>query len=158
MIGAAAYPCPAGAFGRFAARGLPFVAALLVSAVSVFGLPASAAVAKPPLHDVAEIDDGIFTVVLANEIRRKCDDIHGRLVRGVMEIRRLKSRANALGYSDDDIRALLDSPAEKARMVGRGRAYMASVGLDYDKPGDLCRLGRLEIENNSAIGALLRAN
>lgn len=130
------------------------VFALLVLLIAA---PAGAAVAKPPLRDVPEIADGIFAIVVANEIRRKCDGINGRMIKGVFEIRRLKARANNLGYSDNEIRALLDSKAEKARMIERGRKYMASKGLDYDTPGDLCRLGRLEIENNSAIGALLRA-
>ena len=136
---------------------MPFLSAVLIAVTVFFGLPAGAAAAKPPLGEVPEIADGIFTIVVANEIRRKCDDIDGRLFKGLLQIRRVKRRANDLGYSDREIRALLDSKAEKARMIGRGRTYMARFGLDYDKPGDLCRLGRLEIQNNSAIGALLRA-
>ncbi|WP_425046165.1 DUF5333 domain-containing protein [Primorskyibacter sp. S87] len=115
------------------------------------------AAAKTPMRDVPEIADGIFTIVVANQIRRKCDDIDGRLFKGIGEIRRLRARANELGYSDTEIRAVLDSDAEKARMIERGKKYMAQKGLNYDTPGDLCKLGRLEIQNNSAIGALLRA-
>ncbi|TDE40213.1 DUF5333 domain-containing protein [Antarcticimicrobium sediminis] len=134
-----------------------FLSAVLLAASFMLGLPAGAAEARSPLRDVPEIADGIFTIVVANEIRRKCDDIDGRLFRGIKQIHRLKARANALGYSDGEIRTLLDSKVEKARMIERGKSYMAGVGLDYDKPGDLCRLGRMEIKNNSAIGALLRA-
>jgi len=136
---------------------MPYLSAVLIAATMFLGLPAGAAVAKPPLREVPEIADGIFTIVVANEIRRKCDDIDGRLIKGIFQIRRLKAKANDLGYSDRDIRALLDSKAEKSRMIARGKTYMAGFELDYDKPGDLCRLGRLEIQNNSAIGALLRA-
>ena len=118
---------------------------------------ATEASTKPPMREVPEIADGVFVIVVANEIRRHCDDINGRLMKGIGEIRRLRARANALGYSDDEIRAVLDSDGEKERMRDRGRRYMAQKGLDYDKPGDLCRLGRLEIRNQSAIGALLRA-
>ncbi|MBE1284848.1 MAG: hypothetical protein GJ676_16170 [Rhodobacteraceae bacterium] len=121
-------------------------------------LPATLAAAKPPLREVPEIADGIFTIVVANEIRRHCDDINGRIFKGIGEIRRLRARANDLGYSDNEIRAVLDSDDEKERMRARGRTYMAQKGLNYDKPGDLCRLGRLEIQSNSAIGALLKAN
>ena len=135
---------------------MPFLSAVLIVAALLAGLPAHAA-AKPPLREVPEIADGIFTIVVANEIRRKCDGIDGRLFKGFFQIQRLKSRANDLGYTDNEIRAVLDSEAEKARVVARGRRYMAGHGLDYDTPGDLCRLGRLEIRNNSAIGALLRA-
>ncbi len=131
--------------------------ALAVISITVAAFPATAQ-AKPPLRDVPVIADGIFTIVVANEIRRHCRDINGRILKGIGQIRQLRSQANQMGYSDAEIRAVLDSDAEKERMRARGRTYMASKGLDYDKPGDLCRLGRLEINNNSAIGALLRAN
>lgn len=130
---------------------------LLTGAAVVLSLSTAAVAAKTPLREVPEISDGIFTIVVANQIRRSCDDINGRLTKGIGEIRRLRARANELGYSDDEIRAVLKSDTEKARMIERGRKYMAGKGLDYDRPGDLCRLGRLEMKNNSAIGALLRA-
>lgn len=121
-------------------------------------LPLAAQSAKPPIRDVPELSNAIFAIVTANEIRRKCDDIDGRIFRGIGEIRKVRARANELGYSDAEIRAVLDSDAEKALMIEKGRRYMASKGLDYDKPGDLCRLGHLEIQANSTIGVLLRAN
>lgn len=121
-------------------------------------VPASAQSSKLPLREVPEISNGIFTIVVANQIRRKCDDIDGRLIKGIGEIRKLRARANDLGYTDSEIRAVLDSDQEKALMVERGKKYMAGKGLNYDTPGDLCRLGHMEIQDNSAIGALLRAN
>ncbi|MFV0515234.1 MAG: DUF5333 domain-containing protein [Jhaorihella sp.] len=127
-------------------------------AAALFGAaPAVSAQARPPLASVPEIANGIFVLVVANKIRRDCDDIGGRLFKGLSQAQRLKSRANQLGYSDTEIRALFDNDAEKAKMLERGRAYMARDGLDYDKPGDLCRLGRLEIQRGSAIGALIYA-
>jgi hypothetical protein len=130
-----------------------------IAIAAAFGLlvGTSGAVAKPPLREVPEIADGIFTIVTANEIRRHCDDISGRMTKGIGKARRLRARANDLGYADSEIRAVLNSDQEKARMIQRGRKYMASKGLDYDHPGDLCRLGHMEIKTNSAIGALLRA-
>lgn len=122
-----------------------------------FAVPVAAQSSKPPLREVPEISDGIFTLVVANQIRRSCDDIDGRLFKGIGEARKLRARANELGYSDSEIRAVLDSDAEKARMIERGKTYMAEKGLNYDTPGDLCLLGHQELKNNSAIGALLRA-
>ena len=129
---------------------------LALSLALMMVLPAVAQ-AKPPLREVPEIADGIFTIVVANEIRRHCDEIDGRIGKGIGQIRAVRARANELGYSDREIRAVLNSDAEKERMRDRGRSYMAAKGLNYDKPGDLCRLGRMEIQDNSAIGALLRA-
>ena len=168
MRGGSAYPCPRAALllhdSRVAVRdalsakgshAMPFIRIVLVVAGLAAAVPAVSAQARPPLAEVPEIADGIFVIVVANKIRRDCDDIGGRLFKGIAQARRLKARANDLGYSDDEIRALFDSDAEKAKMLERGRAYMARDGLDYDKPGDLCRLGRLEVGRNSAIGALL---
>ncbi len=120
-------------------------------------VPAAAQSSKPPLREVPEISNGIFTLVVANQIRRICDDIDGRLFKGIGQARKLRARANDLGYPDDEIRSLLNSDAEKARMIDRGKTYMADKGLNYDTPGDLCQLGHIEMKNNSAIGALLRA-
>ncbi|AAV96016.1 hypothetical protein SPO2775 [Ruegeria pomeroyi DSS-3] len=168
MNGRLAYPCRSGALllnnrpgvhrsGSSRPKGHAMLKSILTAAASL-AIAASAAAAKPPLREVPEIADGIFTIVVANEIRKNCDEIDGRLFKGIGEIRRLRARANELGYSDSEIRAVLDSDVEKERFRDRGRQYMAKLGLNYDKPGDLCRLGRLEISNNSAIGALLRAN
>lgn len=129
---------------------------LAAAALMALAMPAAAS-DKPPLREVPEIADGIFTIVVANEVRKACDDIQGRLFKGIGEIQRLRSRANKLGYTDAEIRAVLDSDAEKERMRARGRDYMAARGLNFDAPGDLCRLGHMEITENSAIGALLRA-
>lgn len=136
---------------------MTLIKSVLCAAALCVALPVQAQSAKPPLREVPEIADAIFVIVVANEIRRKCDDIDGRLLKGIGEIRRVRGRANELGYSDAEIRAVLDSKTEKALMIERGRSYMAGKGLDYDTPADLCRLGHIEIRENSAIGALLRA-
>lgn len=131
----------------------------LTFALAITGLMAgSAAAAKPPLRDVAEIDNGVFYIAVANEIRDYCGSISARMFRALSTINQLKSRANSLGYSDDEIQAYLDSDAEKARMRAKGNAFLASRGVTYDKPETFCALGRAEIERNSAIGVLLRAN
>jgi hypothetical protein len=120
--------------------------------------PVGAAGAKPHLRDVAEIDDGILYIAIANEIRKTCDDIQARMIRALTRARGLHNRAKALGYSDAEIEAYLESKDEKNRMRRRGAAYLAQHGASQDRPESLCRLGRDEIERNSAIGVLLRAN
>ena len=116
------------------------------------------AVAKPPLRDVAEIDDPLFEVALANEIRKQCPSINGRLVKGLNQLRSLKRRANELGYSDAEIDAYRKSEAEKTRMRQRGNAWLSARGVDQSKTEDWCRVGKEEIRKGSRIGALLREN
>ena len=79
-------------------------------------------------------------------------------MRAIGVLQRLKSRANALGYSDAEIRAYIESDAEKARMRAKGEAFLSQNGVRYGQPETFCAFGRSEIQKNSAIGALLRAN
>ncbi len=121
------------------------------------GVFASAAMAKPALRDVAEIDDQMLRVGLALEISEQCDEIEARTLKGLSFLWSVKRRANALGYSNDEINAYRKSEEEKARIRARGEAYVKSKGLDPTSAADLCKLGKSEITEGSVIGSLLKA-
>ncbi len=125
--------------------------------ISVLTLP-TLAEAKPPLREVKEIDNELYYIAIANEISEYCPSISGRRLKAIGVMWGLKSKANSLGYSDDEIRAYVDSDAEKDRMRAKGEAYLAQNGVTYENPNSFCTLGRKEIERNSAIGVYLRAN
>ncbi|MFA3917581.1 DUF5333 domain-containing protein [Ruegeria hyattellae] len=112
--------------------------------------------AKQPLRDVPEIDNELYFIAIANEIDKQCASISGRRLKAIGVLWDLKSKANALGYSDSEIRAYVDSDAEKARMRRKGEAYLAQNGVSYDQPDSFCALGRSEIDRNSAVGVYLR--
>ncbi|OED48863.1 DUF5333 domain-containing protein [Leisingera sp. S232] len=131
--------------------------ALIAVGLSIFVAVPAAALAKQSLRDVKEIEDPLFAVAIAKEVADHCDDISPRYLKGLGELRRLKARANSLGYSDADIRAYIESDAEKARMRAKGETLLAQSGVDYGQPETFCAYGRAEIEKNSAIGVLLRA-
>ncbi|WP_204114803.1 DUF5333 domain-containing protein [Shimia biformata] len=119
---------------------------------------ASAANSRPPLSEVKEITDGIMVLGIANTIRRKCDGISGRMVRGWSYVQKLKARANELGYSDAEIRALLSDKEAEKRLVEQGLAFVETKGVDRNDPATLCAYGREEIKKSSLIGSFLRAN
>ncbi len=119
-------------------------------------LPALA-LAKPALRNVTEIEEPLFAVALAKEVSEHCEDISARFFKGLGELRRLRARANELGYSDTEIRAYVESDVEKARMRAKGKKVLAQHGVTYEKPETFCAYGRAEIKKNSAIGVLLRA-
>lgn len=123
---------------------------------TVLALPA-AALAKPSLREVQEIEDPLFAVAVAKEVADYCDGISPRYLKGLGQLRRLRARANNLGYSDAEIRDYISSDAEKTRMRAKGEKLLAQNGVDYGKPETFCTYGRAEIEKNSAIGVLLRA-
>ena len=113
--------------------------------------------AKPPLREVSEIDNELYYIAIANEIAEICDSINGRRMKAIGVMWGLRSKANKLGYSDDEIRAYVESDTEKARMRKKGEAYLAANGAKYGQPETFCALGRAEINKNSAIGVYLRA-
>lgn len=130
------------------------IAILLATCLAVLPLSAQA---KPSLRDVPEIENPLFAVAMAKEVADYCDTIGARFFRGLGELRRLKARANDLGYSDAEIRAYIESDTEKARMRAKGEALLAQNGVTYDNPESFCAYGHEEIQKNSAIGVLLRA-
>ncbi|KIC43391.1 hypothetical protein RA27_01395 [Ruegeria sp. ANG-R] len=129
----------------------------LVAAICVISVPVLAE-AKPPLRDVKEIDNELYYIAIANEISEYCPSISGRRLKAIGVMWGLKSKANKLGYSDKEIRAYVESDAEKDRMRAKGETYLAQNGVSYDNPSSFCTLGQREIERNSAIGVYLRAN
>lgn len=131
------------------------VSLVMASAVAI--LAPQVLAAKPSLRDVAEIENPLFAVAVAKEVADHCDSIAPRYMKGLGELRRLKARANELGYSDKEIRAHVESKTEKARMRAKGEKLLAQNGVLYDQPETFCAYGRAEIKNNSAIGVLLRA-
>lgn len=128
---------------------------LILSAAVMLSL-ATTASAKPALRDVPEIDNGLFTVGLADQIRKNCPDISARFFRALSYLKGLENEARDRGYTEAEVESHLDSDAEKDRLRARARDYMKARGHGQDQQG-YCALGREEISQGSAIGALLRA-
>lgn len=131
------------------------VAALAVALSMALAAPTGAQV---PLRDNAAINDRLLVVGLANEIRKRCGSISGRLLKGVSTLRAIHRDAQRQGYTKDQIEAYVDSDAEKARMKARGRVWLAQRGASPEKPETMCRVGREEIAGSTAIGRLLYEN
>lgn len=133
------------------------IKSVTLSAAVLMFVSAGSAWAKSPLSQVAEVDDMLFYMAVANEIDERCDSIKGRRMKAIRLLWDLRDHANELGYSDAEIRSFVESDSEKTRMRQKGEAYLAANGVSYDKPETFCTLGRAEIARNSAIGVLLRA-
>ncbi|MGJ8545113.1 MAG: DUF5333 domain-containing protein [Sulfitobacter sp.] len=129
----------------------------MIAPVMVLGLLAGPVAAKPPLREVAEIDNAVFEVAVADKISKECPSISPRKIKGGFFLMRLKDRANDLGYSDAEIDAYRKSDAEKARMKAKGAFFFAAKGVDTSDPQSYCALGVAEIQKSSRIGSLLKA-
>lgn len=132
-----------------------WIAPLVAIAAVLF--PITVAAAKPSLREVPEIEEPLFAVAMAKEVADHCDSLGARFLKGLGELRRLRARANTLGYADNEIRAYIESDVEKARMRARGERLLSASGVSYQDPETFCAFGRAEIKKNSAIGVLLRA-
>ncbi|MGR3494224.1 DUF5333 domain-containing protein [Citreimonas sp.] len=110
---------------------------------------------KPPLSQVPQIDDALMAIAIADDIRKRCDGIGARMVRAYITINGLKSKAQSMGYTDDEIEDYVTSKEEKARMKRKALAWLASQGVDGADTAQLCRFGERQIDRNSAIGRLL---
>lgn len=131
-----------------------FLLPLLVAASLVIAAPLAA---KPPLGEVAEIDDALFDLGIADRIRKECPSISARMFRAMTYLRDLEQRARALGYSDAEIDAYTDSDADKDRLRAKAAAFFEAKGVDTSDPQSYCALGLQEIQKESRIGSLLRA-
>lgn len=129
----------------------------LMIALVAMSLSAAPAAAKPPLREVARIDDALLDLGIADIVRENCPTISARIVAAVLFVRRLQSEARELGYTAAEIEAYTKSDAEKARMRKRGDAFFAARGVDTSDPQSYCQFGLAEIEKSSRIGSLLRA-
>ena len=135
----------------------PRLAALAAVASVALAASATAGEAKPSLRDVPEIENPLFAVAVASEVADQCDRLAARTLKGLIELYRIRGRANALGYSDAEIRAYIKSDQEKSRMRATGERLLVQEGVTLDQPETFCTYGLAEIEKNSAIGVLLRA-
>ncbi|MEM7519647.1 MAG: DUF5333 domain-containing protein [Pseudomonadota bacterium] len=114
--------------------------------------------AKPPLRDVAEIDDALLDLGIADHIRKNCPQISARMLKAITYVSNLERRARDLGYSRDEIKAYTNSDVEKERLRARAAEVFAARGYQGRDAASMCALGREEIAKDSRIGTLLRAD
>ena len=135
--------------------GQRWVRRLLIACVASVAIVGPVA-AKPALRDVPAIDDGLFAVGLAHEIRKKCPQIKARYFKALGFLSALRQEALDLGYDADEISRHMKSDAEKQRLRDRAARYMQAQGFEQTTQG-YCALGKGEIGRETQTGALLRA-
>jgi hypothetical protein len=129
----------------------------VLAVVVALASPVTAQEERPYLGDNKPLNDALFAILVADEIRNRCDSISGRVLKGVGMLWNLVNDAKDLGYTDDEIKAYRNSDEAKAVLRARGEALMAEKNVSYDDPETFCRWGRDEIADQSLIGSLLRA-
>ncbi|WP_229672883.1 DUF5333 domain-containing protein [Salipiger pallidus] len=133
------------------------VKAMLGALALAAGLSAGPAAARASLGEVDAVHQGLLAVGIADEIRKKCDDVSARMITAYSYLNSLKSTARSMGYSDEEIEDYVTSKAEKKKYRAEGEAWLQARGVTLGQSEGYCRVGREEIERGSAIGQLLRA-
>ena len=150
-------PTPAGAARAAIGQVIRNPLARTLALIAGFGVIAGATAAnQPPLGDVAEIREGLIAAAIAYEIGDKCDSLDARMMRGIAYLNGLRSTAEGLGYSEDEIRAYMEDDAEKDRLEAMARERLRSLGGVEGEWETYCAVGRAEMAADSAIGRLLR--
>jgi hypothetical protein len=130
-----------------------------VTLAFAFALAAGAAAAAelPPLREVKEIDQNMLWAGLAVEVGDECPTIEVKKIKGLSFLWGLKNQASSMGYSDDEIRAYVESDKEEARIRHLGEDYVRRAGFDPKTPEGLCAFGEAEIAKGTRIGSFLRS-
>jgi hypothetical protein len=118
---------------------------------------AAAAAELPPLREVKEIDQNMLWAGLAVEVADECPTIEVKKIKGLSFLWGLKNKASSMGYSDDEIRAYVESDSEEARIRRLGEDYVRHAGFDPKTPQGLCAFGESEIAKGTLIGSFLRS-
>lgn len=133
---------------------MKYVSAVFL-ATTIFSAPASA---LPPLEEDPTVVNGFYAMGLADEIRKNCPDISARMFTAYMFLNSMKDYALEAGYSEDEIRALVENREEKKILRKKIRTDLRERGASAKTPEGYCTVGREEIAKDSMAGRLLREN
>ena len=129
----------------------------VLAVVVTLANPVAAQDVRPDLSENKPLNDTLFAILVADEIRNRCDNISGRVLKGIGMLWGLVGDAKDLGYTEEEMNAYRNSDEAKAALRARGEVLMAEKNVIYDDPETFCRWGRDEIAKDSLIGSLLRA-
>lgn len=130
---------------------------LFVAILTAIGLAGPAA-ALPPLKENATVVNGLYALGVADLVQEKCDSISPRMVKAYLFLQSLRNHALDAGYSDEEIKALVENRAEKEALRKRIRSDLRARGASGKTPEGYCTVGREEIAKDTMAGRLLRTN
>ena len=79
--------------------------------------------AAASLSENKTINDGLFAIAAADEIRKTCPSIDARMLKALGFLNSLGSHARQQGYSKREIDDFVDSKADKKRLEKRAADY-----------------------------------
>lgn len=118
---------------------------------------AAPAYALVPINEEPSIIDTLLQGFIGDAIDDNCDTIEARNLRALGELNKLRDHALEMGYSADEIRALVTSKEEKAKGKALAAEWLKAKGAEPGGQDAYCAIGEEEIARESLIGYLLRS-
>ena len=125
-----------------------------ISLLSLSGL--AMAQDRVRLEDDEHVNRTLLSAAVSVGVSRVCPSLEVRQLFGLFKAFELRNYARSLGYSDEEIMAYNNDPAQQARVKDWAWRYMTSQGVKEGDVESYCALGRYEIERKSLSGRLLR--
>lgn len=128
---------------------------MVMSALAIALAAPAAANTLPPLGQDAFLIGQLVEGRAADVIRKTCPLIGARKIAAWNEIKRLERYALDKGYSDREIKAFIDSKAERNKIKDLAKRWLRDRGA---REGDVeahCALGRQLIATGTPGGRLL---
>ena len=127
----------------------PMIAA---ATAALLALPAAA---RTP-SDVPEVVERLLVVGMADELREECSDVSARMIRAIAYLRGTAQVALDAGFTRAEVEAYVEDDAEKARLQSIASDRLRALGAVPGDEATYCAVARAQIEQGTAVGALLR--
>ncbi len=131
-----------------------FVLPLILTMISVPAIADD----RVPLNQDPELEYGLMVAAQGAFMRKFCDEISLRIFKTLGLMNSLKSRAKALGYSNDEVKAYLGNKDEKTRVGEIALADLEAVGFDLDDPSTFCPVAKAQIASGERFGPYFWVN
>ena len=136
---------------------MTYVRNTMIATLTLFSMTMASASALTPLPKETHINQSLMAGVVADRIRKTCPSISARMFVAWGKLNQLKSYAARKGYDEDEVRAFIKDPVEKARVKAMAANYLKAHGAVVGDAQSYCTVGREEIAKKSLIGQMLRA-
>jgi major membrane immunogen (membrane-anchored lipoprotein) len=126
--------------------------------ILVLAMGAEPVFASPtPLPEEAHINEQLIAAQAGDILRKTCPTIEARMFVVWDKAYMLRQYAIEQGYDEEGVKAFLNDPVQKARVLKAAQDYLAKAGA---KPGDVasyCAAGKAEIAKQTLLGQIIRS-
>ena len=130
------------------------LAAVLAGCLAGPGL----AEAKTPLPDEAHINEQLIAAQAGEILRTTCPTISARMFVVWDKALSLRQYAIDKGYTEDEVRAFLKDPVQKARVKAAAEEILAGSGALSGDIASYCTAGKAEIAKGTLLGQIIRSS